>query len=251
MGWLDSLFTPDQFDPQGDANTPGRGWLGGLFPAPAAAGQASAAPAPGVFDRLTAGATNLTTGGNPLAGLLNAVNGLATGRRTDAAGALLAQQGAVHQALAAAGVPDAVAAAAAMNPEVLKTVAPQLYAKPQPHKLRDALGNERIVFANPDKQTVTDPAGPGAASLGVGLLAPGVTKFDSDLPADAYLAQFSPEMQAAIKAHVASGVGEWDPRRIAIANAAKTFAERYARKVRTAPRSIAPAPKPTQRGSAD
>jgi hypothetical protein len=262
MGWLDRLFGNDRFDPQGDASTPGGGWLGGLFPAPAAAGEASAAQAgaapragaataPGLLDRLTAGATNLTTGGNPLAGLLNAVNGLATGQRTDATGAMLAQQGAVRQALAAAGVPDAVAAAAAMNPEVLKTVAPQLYAKPQPHKLKDALGNERIVFANPDKQTVSDPAGPGAASLGVGLLAPGVTRYDPGLRADAYLGQFSPEVQAAIKAHVASGIGERDPRRIAIANAAKTFAQLYARKVRTAPKSIAPAPKPAQRDAAD
>jgi hypothetical protein len=262
MGWLDTLFTNDRLDPQDGAGGPGRGWLGGLFPAPAAAEQASvpqasAAPggnvvqAPGLLDRLTAGATNLTTGGNPLAGLLNAVNGLATGQRTDAAGATLAQQGAVRQALMAAGVPDAVAAAAAMNPEVLKAVAPQLYTRPQPQKLRDALGNERIVFANPDRQTVTDPAGPDAASRGTSLLAPGVTRYDPNLPAEPYLAQFSPQMQAAIKAHVASGVGQRDPTRIAIANAARVLAQRYADKVHAAPSGAMPAPKSAQSASVD
>jgi hypothetical protein len=239
MGWLDGLFNGNSSDAQGSGTGGGSGWLGpvvGAAPSPPAQG-------PGLLDRLTAGATNLTTGGNPLAGILNAVNGLATGQRTDALGAMLAQQGAVRQALTAAGVPDAVAAAAAMNPEVLKTVAPQLYSKPQPQKLKDAYGAERIVFANPDRQTVTDPAaGTSAASArGMSLLAPGV-KYDQGLPAEPYLAQFTPEVQDAIKAHVAAGM-DGDPRRIAIANAARPFAQHYARKARNVASPVAPPPK--------
>ena len=47
---------------------------------------------PDVFGRLQAGAQNFTTGGNPIAGLLNAVQGLTTGTRTDPTGIALAQQ---------------------------------------------------------------------------------------------------------------------------------------------------------------
>ena len=61
------------------------GGFQGLF------GPGGASQSPGLFDRLIAGATNLTTGGNPLAGILNAVNGLTTGQRTDRAGVALAQ----------------------------------------------------------------------------------------------------------------------------------------------------------------
>jgi len=234
MGWLDSLFNTSS-DAQDSGKSPGSGWLGPIAGGPPPLPPLPAPQGGSLLDHLVAGATNLTTGGNPLAGLLNAVNGLATGQRTDALGATLAQQGAVRQALVAAGVPDAVAAAAAMNPEVLKTVAPQLYSKPQPHKLKDAYGAERIVFANPDKQTVTEPAASvsGANARGMNVLAPGAT-YDASLPAEAYLAQFTPEMQDAIKAHVAAGTVDADRRRIAIANAARPFAQHYARKVANA-----------------
>src|SRR5215471_978517 len=210
MGWLDSLFNTSS-DAQDSGKSPGSGWLGPIAGGPPPLPPLPAPQGGSLLDHLVAGATNLTTGGNPLAGLLNAVNGLAT------------------------GLPDAVAAAAAMNPEVLKTVAPQLYSKPQPHKLKDAYGAERIVFANPDKQTVTEPAASvsGANARGMNVLAPGAT-YDASLPAEAYLAQFTPEMQDAIKAHVAAGTVDADRRRIAIANAARPFAQHYARKVANA-----------------
>src|SRR5262249_48626196 len=89
-----------------------------------------AAPGPSVLDRLTAGATNFTTGGNPIAGLLNSIHGFATGRRADANGILLQQRAATYRALLQAGVPPAVAQAAALNPTMLHTIAPQLYSKP-------------------------------------------------------------------------------------------------------------------------
>src|SRR5262245_28498514 len=118
MGWLDGLFG-NQFDRQDLNGHGGAGWLGPLaggFAPGVGSAQASdrsnAAPVPGLFDRLTAGAANLTTGGNPLAGLLNAVNGLATGQRTDRAGIELAQQNATMRALMNVGL-DAETARAA------------------------------------------------------------------------------------------------------------------------------------------
>ena len=99
------------------------GGIAGLF------GQATpgAPQGPTLLDRLTAGANNLTTGGNPIAGIFNAVNGLATGQRTDRAGAELAQQQATMQALTNAGVDPAVARAAATNPDYLKALVATRY----------------------------------------------------------------------------------------------------------------------------
>lgn len=93
--------------------------VGGLF---GPGGPGGAPRGPGLFDRLTAGATNLTTGGNPLAGLLNAVNGLATGQRTDRAGVEFGKQHATMRALMNAGLDFDTARAAAINPEFLKAL---------------------------------------------------------------------------------------------------------------------------------
>jgi hypothetical protein len=99
------------------------GLFGGARPqSPASPGTSQPTAAPGLLDRLTAGATNLTTGGNPIAGLLNAVNGLATGQRTDRAGLALAQQQGMMQALMNMGVAPDMARAAAINPDVLRTI---------------------------------------------------------------------------------------------------------------------------------
>jgi hypothetical protein len=160
MGILDGLFSNSQLESQRDGNEPGPGWLGSLFRAPASpdhtpatdaaassdqpnpltallggnaisggiagllghGGQGGASQAPTLLDRLTAGATNLTTGGNPLAGILNAVNGVATGQRTDRAGIELAKQHATMSALINAGLDFKTARAAAMNPEYLKAL---------------------------------------------------------------------------------------------------------------------------------
>jgi hypothetical protein len=118
MGWLDGLFNGNSSDAQGSGTGGGSGWLGpvvGAAPSPPAQG-------PGLLDRLTAGATNLTTGGNPLAGILNAVNGLATGQRTDRAGVELGKQHATMRALMNAGLDVHTARAAAVNPEFLKAL---------------------------------------------------------------------------------------------------------------------------------
>jgi hypothetical protein len=108
------------------------GAVGGLFGG--GAPWASPAPAmsqpfgsPGLLDRLTAGTTNLTTGGNPIAGLLNAVNGLATGQRTDRAGIALARQQGMTQALMNMGVNADMARLAAINPDVLRALVAARY----------------------------------------------------------------------------------------------------------------------------
>jgi hypothetical protein len=193
MGWLDSLFSNYQFDPQ--SYNGGGGWLGpiaggpvpvnqtqpprgfpsvgsppvaatppppsGAAPTPVAdsgigraadqqnpltslfgglgnsigsgisgllgQGGPGAAEGPSLLDRLTAGANNLTTGGNPLAGLVNALNGVATGQRTDHAGLPLAQQ-ATMQALMNSGVHPVIARAAAINPDYLKAIVAAHYS---------------------------------------------------------------------------------------------------------------------------
>jgi hypothetical protein len=95
------------------------GGIGGLFGPPHPGG---APGGPGLLDRLTAGASNLASGGNPIAGLVNAVNGLATGQRTDHAGIELAKQHATMSALMNAGLDLNTARAAAMNPDYLKAL---------------------------------------------------------------------------------------------------------------------------------
>lgn len=134
-------------------------------PAPQAAPQQAPQPqsGPGVMDRLTAGASNLMTGGNPIAGLLNSANGLMTGQRTDAQGIMLSQQHATALALMQAGLPMPLATAAALNPDVLKTVAPTLYQKPQWGVIgQTMLGQPQYGWINPQNQTVTPAnASPG------------------------------------------------------------------------------------------
>jgi hypothetical protein len=141
--------------------------IGSLFggmqasPQAPAATQAPPAAGPGIMDRLTAGATNLTTGGNPIAGLLNSINGLATGQRTDRTGLILQQQQATMRALVQAGIDPAVAQAAALHPDILRAFAPaRPAAKRQPAQAGvDAPGDEipRAPDA-PTGQPMTPPA---------------------------------------------------------------------------------------------
>jgi hypothetical protein len=119
---------------------------------------------PGVLDRLTAGATNFTTGGNPIAGFLNMISGLTTGTRTDPAGMLAQTQLATYNALRGAGLPAAVAKAAALNPDVMKTIAPQLYSKPTLVETgTDPLtGQKSYAWVQPDQMRTTPAINQGA-----------------------------------------------------------------------------------------
>jgi hypothetical protein len=136
---------------------PGAGQQQGVPPAPAAAG-------PGLLDRLSAGA-NSFAGVNPIAALLNGMNGLVTGQRSDPQGIMLQQQAATarafHRALVANGVaPEqavGLAHAAALNPEIAKTLARQLYSNLRLGSSRTRFANDRADFANPDTRTATEP----------------------------------------------------------------------------------------------
>jgi len=118
--------------------------LGGTTPPSPAAADQQALLTPrgaGLLDRLTAGAANLTTGGNPIAGLVNSINGLATGQRTDRAGIEFANQQATMLALMNAGVDAVTARAAATNPDYLKALMMAWFAptaRPQPAGPRPA-----------------------------------------------------------------------------------------------------------------
>ncbi len=119
---------------------------------------------PSLLDRFTAGANNLTTGGNPIAGLVNAVNGLATGQRTDRAGLDLAQQQATMQALVNSGVDPIVAHAAAINPDYLKAIVAARYGTAptaQVPSTAPRTGANRIAGNQPASRT---PAGITAMS---------------------------------------------------------------------------------------
>jgi hypothetical protein len=109
-----------------------------------------------MLDRLTAGATNFTTGGNPIAGFLNMISGLTTGTRTDPAGMQAQTQLATYNALRGAGLPAAVAKAAALNPDVMKTIAPQLYSRPTlvESGVNPLTGQKSYVWSQPDLMQV-------------------------------------------------------------------------------------------------
>lgn len=120
-----------------------------------------------LLQRLQAGATNFTTGGNPIAGLLNSIAGFSTGQRTDRMGMMLAQQQATAQALEKSGVPHSLAIAAALNPDVLKTIAPNYFdTKPQFGVIgQSQTGIPQYGFIRPNQEKVT-PATVGGAPVG-------------------------------------------------------------------------------------
>src|SRR5208337_1233110 len=70
--------------------------------------------------------------------------------------------------------------------------------------IKDASGNERVVGWDPHKGEVIERRGQGGGggqSAGPQIMAAG-KQYNADLPADDYLAQFSPEMQAMIKGQI-------------------------------------------------
>ncbi len=111
-----------------------------LSASPAAIPAGPPAAGPSLFDRLSAGASNFTTGGNPVAGVLNSVRGLATGQRTDAAGVQQVNQMATFKALVGAGISPQVAQVAALNPEILRTVVAAHFNTPSAPRRAGASG---------------------------------------------------------------------------------------------------------------
>jgi hypothetical protein len=111
-----------------------------LSASPAAMPAGPRAAGPDLFDRLSAGASNFTTGGNQAAGVLNSLRGLAIGQRIDAAGVQQANQMATFKALVGAGISPQVAQVAALNPEILRTIVAAHFSAPSTPRKAGASG---------------------------------------------------------------------------------------------------------------
>lgn len=198
-----------------------------------------------LLQRLQAGATNFTTGGNPIAGLLNSIAGFSTGQRTDRMGMMLAQQQATAQALQKSGVPAPLSVAAALNPDVLKQIAPEYFGGYKLVQTGESPVGKTFMLQGPGGKlypiggtsgpgAISDGSGGGGSSGGIpgvgntGMLASGVKQYNPNLSGEEYLAQFSPELQAAAKAYMNGDVmPTGNPRQQGIVTLAKTIAQKY------------------------
>ncbi len=181
--------------------------------------------------------------GNWNAGLSDALRGAATGSQVDRQQQTQTQsQNAAYQAVKAAGGTEAQALAARSNPEVFKAIAPELFSGWKIVKTgSNPITGDQFMMQGPGGQLRPldsfvkggGSAGPGGGEVGgSGMLAAGVKAYDPSLSGDAYLAQFSPELQAAAKAWMAGDVmPTGNPRLQGIAAAAKTVAQTYARSI--------------------
>lgn len=118
-------------------------------------------------------------------------------------------------------------------PGVAALLGQQAFAKPE---LKDAgtdpiTGQKSYQEYDPNSHTmrpVNGAPGTAQASAQPGMLAQGVSQIDHTLTGDAYLKQFGPEIQSAVKAYMNGDVlPTGNPRMAGIANAAKTIAQKY------------------------
>ena len=108
-------------DPLGASGAPG-------FPAPTPATAPTAPQSPGVGDRLNAALMNFATARGLFPAVAGGIAGLSTGQRTDPAAVMQQQALSAYQTLIAAGVDPGVAHAAALNPQLMRGIAPRLLA---------------------------------------------------------------------------------------------------------------------------
>lgn len=140
-------------------------------------------------------------------------------------------------ALLKAGVPMQLAVAAQSNPALMKMVSENYLTDRKSEikevKTKDAFGNEttRLVAVNPYDLSSKDinaggaSGGTAATSGGPSFFAPGVTAPDPTKVGPDYLAQFSPEVQAGVKAYIR---GDSLPTgRQQLAQTIKTVAQKY------------------------
>jgi hypothetical protein len=196
--------------------------VAGSAPAPGAAPTSAPAPnapaSPGIMDQLSSASHNLAA--HPgLPGLFDAIANFGTGKRVDPAGQALQAQNQTTQALIKKGLDPDMAAAIAMNPSLLQQVVPQLFGPKQMQhvSIKDAFGNEIPLSYDPSSGRYYDARGkgfgqPGAQGTpdgtpgipgGGDFYAKGVTQINHELSGDAYLKQFSPEVQDAVKNYIA------------------------------------------------
>lgn len=123
----------------------------------------------------------------------------------------LQRQNQTVDALVKRGLPRDAALAAVANPAVLQQILPQMFGVKQRQFTQigeDAFGNKQFGFVDPVANKVyqlngTEVAGAAGVGSGSDFLAKGVTSFDHSLTGNDYLAQFSPEVQAAVRNYVA------------------------------------------------
>ena len=210
----------------------------GQIPQPQAAPDQSQSNVPsflqsssGLGGNLSAGLAGFANSGGILPAISNLVTGLTTGQRTDTQGMVQQQMRATYQSLVQAGVPQSTAMAAALNPEVLKTIAPKYFdTKPllQETGTDPLTGQKSFSQYDPAKGTLTPLSGTGTSATGsTGFMANGVGKVDSSLTGDDYLKQFSPEVQNAVKDYVQGKTMPTGNPRSGFTNAVKMIAQKY------------------------
>lgn len=203
--------------------------------APGAPGQ----PTPGIGDRLSAAGAGFFNAGSPMQAIGNLIGGAMTGQRQDPRGQQQQSQEAAEGAYKAAGIPAPVARAMALNPEVAKAVIPEYFSgwkivktgsnpiTGDEYKMQGPGGQLRELGSFMQGGQGSEAGMPG----GNGVMKPGV-KYDANLPGEAYLEQFGPEMQAAAKAYLnGDAIPVGNPRLQGIAAAARTVAATYAMKM--------------------
>lgn len=155
---------------------------------------------PSIGDRLSAFAHNPSGAKGVIPKLIDAFSGFTTGVRTDPQGIAIQQLNATYRALKASGVPDATARAAALNPEILKTVAGNYFdTKPQFGVVgQDEMGRNIYGFIRPNQEKVT-PANVAGSSTAPG--APGTVSANPDLHGEDFLKTLSPTLAAQVKAY--------------------------------------------------
>jgi hypothetical protein len=131
---------------------------------------------------------------------------------------------------------NGIATAVALNPALAPAILPQAFgAKYEAKTVKDLVG-EHIEAFDPITGTVKSTTGGGGAGTGDGVggptvLAPNVKKYDPYLGADEYMAQFSPDMQSAIKMQLkGDAMPTGNPRLQGLWPTAKGFAALYADK---------------------
>lgn len=149
---------------------------------------------------------------------------------------LAAQYQAVQQTLIQGGMSpreaQSKAMLAVMNPEAGKTILQEALTNKEKYGVisENPIEGKKYGFINEREQTIDGKpigAGGGPQSGGGGLLAPGAA-YNPNLSGDAYMAQFSPEVQAAAKAYMNGDVlPSGNPRQQGIASQAKTIAQKY------------------------
>lgn len=234
------IGSADQFQPQ-QAMTPQNAQpTQGQLPQPMQAPQQAPQMLPpalggnqdGSFlDNLSRGFRSVGNGG----GIISALRGQPNDPQSLQQQNLKAQYDTLRQALITNGEnpqsASSKAMVAVMNPEAAKTIIPELFTNKEKYGVvsENPIEGKKYGFINERDQTINGQpasAGGGSQSTG-GLLAPGAS-YNPNLTGDAYLAQFSPEVQAAAKAYMNGDVlPSGNPRQQGIASQAKTIAQKY------------------------